>query len=101
VNAVFKIGLDSGILMKVRLHNGTELVGYITEADEESFVIMREESRSFTRLKYEQVKEVKRYQGTGKKFGSVLGYVATFGIMAVLGISYPRKSGGGSCAPGH
>ena len=97
--AVFKIGADSGTPVKVKLRDGTKLKGYISEAGEEGFVIVDSETGSPTRLTYLQVTQVKRVGSWAKKFGNYAGYVALFGLMTVLYISYARKDGCGSCAP--
>jgi hypothetical protein len=97
--AVFKIGAGSDTLVKVRLRDGTELKGYISEANEDGFVMAGGGNGSAASLKYHQVKQVKPFQSRGRKFGNIAGYVALFALIAVLGISYARKDGCGSCAP--
>ena len=97
--AVFKIGADSGTPVKVKLRDGTKLKGYINEAGEEGFVIVDSETGSATRLTYPQVTQVKRVGSRARKFGSYAGYVALFGLITVLYVSYARKDGCGSCAP--
>ena len=97
--AVFKTGIGPGALAKVRLHDGTKLKGYISEASEEGFVIVDWETASATRLAYAQVKQVKRIKKRKLLTLESLGYIATFGLMIVTGIAYARKDGCGSCAP--
>ena len=97
--AVLKIGAGSGTLVKVRLRDGTEFKGYISEANEEGFVMVGGGTGSATSLTYQQVKQVKPFQSRWKKFGSFAGYAALLALIAVVGISYARKDGCGSCAP--
>jgi len=97
ISAVFKIGLGTRALMKIVLRDGRELKGYITEANEETFVLHAAESRAAITLKYEQVKQAKKakpakpFQSRRRKVGSILGYVLFFGIIVANIIGYARK----------
>jgi hypothetical protein len=89
--SVFPLSLEPGTLVKVRLRDGTELKGYIIEANVENFSIVPPESQSVTKLRYQQVKDVKRYRSRGRKIGSFIGYAGLIYIIVGMAVGYARK----------
>lgn len=79
------------VLMRVRLHDGTEYKSYIKEVTLDSFVINGGDINVATRFTYYQVRSVKPYISRGKRVGAVVGYVLLFGIIAAGAIGYARK----------
>lgn len=91
ISAVYKIGLGTRTVMKILLRDGRELTGYITEAREESFVLVDAGSGAAITLTYQQVKQVKPFQSRRRKVGSVLGYVLFTGIIVANFVGYMKK----------
>jgi hypothetical protein len=59
-SGIAKLGTGKDALVKVKLRDGTKLSGYITEADESSFVVVDSKTGAHTTIPYPQVKQVKR-----------------------------------------
>jgi thymidine phosphorylase len=90
-STVVRLGVDANRLVKVTLRDGSELTGYIREINNDDFVLVGDETGTVHKLTYAQVKQVKPYQSRGRKVGSVIGYVAIFGIIVAMSIGYMRK----------
>lgn len=90
ISNVYKIGLNTGTLMKVVLRDGTELTGYINEANQESFVLVNDTGGAIT-LTYERVKLVKKYTSKRRKIGSIIGYAGFAAIIVAWTVGYAVK----------
>ena len=51
--------MGKGALVRVKLRDGTKLAGYVSEANENSFVIVDSKTGAATNVPYPQVKQVK------------------------------------------
>jgi hypothetical protein len=91
---VTKRGVGNQSYVRVRLHDGTELKGYISKVDDSSFELADLKSGKLTTISYEEVSKVKR-QGLSKpvKILIVGGLVA--GAMIVLGVAAACHAEGG------
>ena len=78
---VFRLGIDGSRPVKVTLRDGTKLIGYIREINDDDFVLVAEETRTGNRLTYKQVRQLKPYESKGRKVGNAVGYVLFFGII--------------------
>lgn len=85
------LDLGDGTHARVRLFNGTEYRGYLTEVGLEGFVIEGGEVLVATRLTYYQIRDVKPITSRGRRIGAVAGYVLFFGIIAANVVGYTRK----------
>jgi hypothetical protein len=56
---ISKLGTGTEARIEVKLRNKTKLKGYVTEAGEDSFVIVDEKTSATSRVTYSQVKQVK------------------------------------------
>lgn len=56
---VSKLGTGPAAHIEVQLHDKTKLKGYVSEADEHSFVIVDEKTSAISRVDYSQVQQVK------------------------------------------
>jgi VIT1/CCC1 family predicted Fe2+/Mn2+ transporter len=57
--AIAKIGFGSDARIEVRLRDKTKLKGYVSEANENGFVVVNEKTGIATQVAYPQVKKVK------------------------------------------
>ena len=80
-----KRGVGASSRVEVVLQDGAKLKGYISEAGEDSFVIIAASSGAPTRLSYSEVKQVRgRGRSIGSKFLIGLGIAA--GVILFLGL---------------
>ena len=56
---ISKIGTGAAAHVEVKLRDKTKLKGYVSEAGEDSFVIVDEKTSATSRVNYSQVKQVK------------------------------------------
>ena len=56
---ISKLGTGAEARIEVKLRDKTKLKGYVSEAGEDSFVIVNEKTGATTRVTYPQVKQVK------------------------------------------
>jgi hypothetical protein len=71
--AVTKIGIGSDARIEVRLRDKTKLKGYVSEANENGFVVVNEKTGIATQVAYPQVKKVKgRNNLSGEKIVAIL-----------------------------
>ena len=84
---VTKRGVGKQSRVRVSLHDGTEVKGYISEVDDSSFALTDQKSGNVTTISYEDVSKIKR-QGLSKpvKILTICGVVvgAWIGIAAAL-----------------
>ena len=85
------LDLGDGTHARVRLLNGTEYKGYLTEVGLEGFVIEGGQTLVATRLTYYQIRDVTPIRSRGRRIGAVAGFVLFFGIIAVNIVGYIRK----------
>ena len=80
-----KRGVGESARVEVVLQGGAKLKGYISEAGEDSFVIVAADSGAPTRLPYSEVKQVK---GKGRSAGSklLIGLGIAAGAYLILGM---------------
>lgn len=76
---IVKLGTGKDALVKVKLRDGTKLNGYISEANEDSFVVIDAKSGTATTVPYPQVKQVK-----GNNLSS--GAWVAIGIGVIVGV---------------
>ena len=62
---VTKRGVGKQSRVRVGLHDGTEVKGYISEVDDSSFALTDQKSGKLTKISYEDVSKIKR-QGLSK-----------------------------------
>ena len=80
--AIAKLGTGADARVEVRLRDKTKLKGYISEADENGFVVVNEKTGIATQAAYPQVKKVKgRNNLSGEKIVLVL-------VLALLFLPY-------------
>lgn len=87
---VFRLGVDGSRPVKVTMRDGTKLIGYIREINDDEFVLVADETRAVNRLTYTQVKQVKPYESKRRKVGSALGYGLFFGWIVGMFVVYMR-----------
>jgi hypothetical protein len=56
---ISKLGTGAAARVEVKLRDKTELKGYVSEAGEDSFVIVDEKTSAISRVPYSQVQQVK------------------------------------------
>ena len=80
-----KRGVGESARVEVVLQGGAKLKGYISEAGEDSFVIVAADSGAPTRLSYAEVKQVR---GSGRSIGSkfLIGLGIAAGVYLILGL---------------
>jgi hypothetical protein len=80
--AVAKIGVGADARIEVSLRDKVKLKGYVSEANEEGFVVVDEKTGVATQVAYSQVKKVKgRNKLSGEKIVAVL-------VLALLFLPY-------------
>ena len=74
---VLKLGTGETTRVEVKLQDKTKLKGFISAADEESFIVTNQETGMSTRVAYPQVKSVKGNNlSTGQKIAIGVGIAA-------------------------
>lgn len=74
---ISKLGTGQDAKIKVKLKDGTKLKGYITEANENQFVVMDSKTNQLIPVPYPQVKQAK-----GNNLSS--GVIVIIGVTAVI-----------------
>jgi hypothetical protein len=85
------LDLGVGAHVRVRLLDGTEYKGYLTEVTFEEIVIEGGEVNVPTRLTYYKIRDVRTAKSRGRKIGEVAGFVIFFGMIAANIVGYARK----------
>jgi hypothetical protein len=89
---IVKLGIGQNARIKVKLKDGTKLKGYVSQINENSFVVTNETNGMTTEVPYPQAKQVKgNNMSTGVKIAIGIGIL--IGIVVVLALIV--KSGGG------
>ena len=80
-----KWGKDDPVTIK--LHDGTRVRGYLTEATDDHFVVTDRKTGQSSTLKYDQVDDISSGLGTKSKIGLAIG-LGVLGILAVCAIGH-------------
>jgi hypothetical protein len=83
--AIAKLGVGSDARVEVRLRNKTKLKGYVSEANENGFVVVDEKTGVATQVTYPQVKKVK---GKNNLSGEKIAIGIFIAALIVVGILY-------------
>src|SRR5713226_4999549 len=82
---ITKLGTGKDALVKVKLRDGTKLSGYISESNEDNFVVVDSKSGTATTIPYPQVKQVKGNNlSTGAWVAIGVGIVVGLIVLLVL-----------------
>lgn len=80
--SVLRRGLGMKARVKVKLRNGKELKGYITQVEEEYFVIADEKAGTLTRVTYDDVEHIKDWR---KGLSTLHKVLIVWGVLTILG----------------
>ena len=83
--AIAKLGVGSDARVEVRLRDKTKLKGYVSEANENGFVVVDERTGVATQVTYPQVKKVK---GKNNLSGEKIAIGIFIAALIVVGILY-------------
>ncbi|MDX6383331.1 MAG: hypothetical protein QOK48_904 [Blastocatellia bacterium] len=82
---IAKIGTGKQAMVKVTLRDGTKLAGYLSEANEDSFVIVDPKLGVSTTVAYPQVKQVRRNNLSGGAWAViVVGLLVAVGVVVAV-----------------
>jgi hypothetical protein len=94
---VYRFGLGKDSKVVVKLKDGTQLKGYISQTIEDSFDLTDAKTRQFTTIPYRDVAHIKQQgRSIGAKFALEMGVVAAIIVIAVI----KREKGSGICPLG-
>lgn len=82
---IAKLGTGPEARIEVKLRDKTKLKGYISEANEESFVVVDDKTGSATQVKYPQVKKVK---GKNNLTGEQIAIGVAIAIITIIFVLY-------------
>jgi hypothetical protein len=83
--AVATLGTGPDARIEVKLRDKTKLRGYVSEANDDGFIIVDVKTGRPSQVAYPQVKHVK---GRNNLTGEQVGYIALFALIAVTAIGY-------------
>ena len=84
---ISKLGTGVDARIEVKLRDKTKLKGYVSEAGEDSFVIVDEKTGATSTVTYAQVKQVKGNNlSTGVTIAIAVGVLAAVIILALIGL---------------
>lgn len=85
--AIAKLGTGPAARVRLKLHGGRELKGYVSQINEDSFLLMDAKSGTLTAVAYAQVRQAQVHNSsTGKKIIEVVvGIVGAFLIIRAIG----------------
>jgi hypothetical protein len=86
--AVAKIGIGPDARIEVRLRDETKLKGYVSEANENGFVVVNEKTGVATQVAYPQVKKVK---GRNNLSGEKIALILVLALLFLPYILHPEK----------
>ena len=86
--AVAKIGIGPDARIEVRLRDKTKLKGYVSEANENGFVVVNEKTGIATQVAYPQVKKVK---GRNNLSGEKIALILVLALLFLPYILHPEK----------
>lgn len=78
---IAKLGTGKQALVKVKLRDGTKLAGYVSEANENCFVIVDPKTGLSTTVAYPSVKQARRNNLSGGAWAAI-----TIGVLVAVGI---------------
>ena len=84
---ILKLGVGKDSIVEVRLQDKTRLTGYISEANDESFVVANDETGSSVSVPYADVTKVKGNNlSTGAKIGIgiAIGFLLTVAVIFLI-----------------
>ena len=85
---ISKLGTGADARVEVKLRDKTKLKGYVSEAGEDSFVVVDEKTSATSRVTYGQVKQVKgRNLSTAAEIALGVGIILLPIVMVVLLVS--------------
>jgi hypothetical protein len=85
---VTKLGTGKDAVIQVKLRDNTKLKGYVTEINENSFIVMNEKTGTSTEVPYKNAKQVKGNNfSTGVTIAIVAGIILV--IAAIVGATSP------------
>lgn len=80
---VTKLGTGKDARVEVKLKDGTKLKGYVSQINENSFVVMNEKTATPTEVPYPNAKQVRGHNlSNGVKFAIAIGLIV--GLIALL-----------------
>jgi hypothetical protein len=83
-----KLGTGADARVEVKLRDKTKLKGYVSEAGEDSFVIVDEKTNAISRVPYSQVKQVKGHNlSTAAEIALGIGVILLPIVMVILLVS--------------
>ena len=84
---ISKLGTGKEALVRVKLRDGTKLNGYVSEANEDNFVVVDSKTGNATTVPYPQVKQVKGNNlSTGAKIAISIGIAVGLIVLLVATI---------------
>ena len=85
---ISKLGTGAEARIEVKLRDKTKLKGYVSEAGEDSFVIVDEKTNAISRVPYSQVKQVKGHNlSTAAEIALGIGVILLPIVMVILLVS--------------
>jgi hypothetical protein len=85
---IHKLGTGLDARIEVKLRDKTKLKGYVSEAGEDSFVIVDEKTNAISRVPYSQVKQVKGHNlSTAAEIALGIGVILLPIVMVILLVS--------------
>lgn len=85
---ISKLGTGKEALVRVKLRDGTKLDGYVSEANEDNFVVVDSKTGNATTVPYPQVKQVK---GNNLSSGATVAIIAGALVAVVLVLAIALK----------
>lgn len=83
---VLKLGVGPDARIKVKLRDNTIIKGYVSEANDDYFVVTNEKIKFTTRIKYPDVKQINNFsKNKGLKAIAAYGIVLTIIIVNIIG----------------
>jgi hypothetical protein len=78
---IARLGTGKQALVRVKLRDGTKLAGYVSEANENSFVIVDPKTGASTTVDYPNVKQVRRNNLSGGAWAAIF-----IGVLVAVGV---------------
>jgi hypothetical protein len=94
---VLKRGTGKTSIIVVKMNDGTQLKGYISQAIEDSFDLTNPQTKEFTTIPYRDVMQVKS-QGLSKKAKIAIG-IGVAAVITVLVLTAPANKPIGNICP--
>lgn len=81
---VARIGTGNKAKVKVKLNNGTQVKGYIAEAQDADFVVRDSKTDAATTIAYADVKKVEKNKGSNVKLYAIIAGVAVAAVVVLV-----------------